>query len=140
MSFRGTVTTRWEGEKWKEAFKAEMIGGYMRSAERIRDTARSLVHRKSGDLYLTIRAGRSEAQHAAFVFAGNRRDRIFYAHFEEFGTYDNPAHPFMRPAVDSNFNATKAEAARTGKRILNEERRGQRSLFRRFSKASWWTA
>jgi hypothetical protein len=34
----------------------------------------------------------------------------------------------MRPAVDANFNATLAEAARAGQRALNKRRREKRKV------------
>ena len=121
-----TVTTGWAGDAYKMAFKTEMLDAYLNSANNIATTARSLVHKKSGAMASTIRAGKSVEQNAAFVFAGSIRDRIYYAHMLEYGTYDRPAHPFMRPAMDSNFNSTLAEADRAGKRILNKERRMNR--------------
>ena len=123
MNVKSEVIIKWAGDEYKAAFKTEMLDGYMRSAENIRDDAKGRIHNVSGDLSSTVRVGKSVEQNAAFVFAGSRREGIYYAPFVEFGTYDKPAHPFMRPAMDSSFNATLAEAERTGKRILNKARR-----------------
>ena len=117
------VTTKWAGDEYKAAFKTEMLDGYFKSAQNIRDKAKSGIHNVSGALSGTVRAVKSVEQNAALVFAGSRREGIYYASFVEYGTYDKPAHPFMRPAADSSFNATLAEAERTGKRILNKARR-----------------
>lgn len=91
----------------------------------------------------TIRAGRSKKKNvlgkalqflsesrayykddpAAFVFAGKRADRVYWAHWVEFGTYFEPAHPFMRPAMNSSFNKLIAETERYGRRAINKRRR-----------------
>ena len=123
MNAKIEAVTKWAGDEYKAAFKIEMLDGYFKSAQDIRDKAKSRIHNVSGALSGTVRAARSQEQNAAFVFAGSRREGIYYAPFVEFGTYDKPAHPFMRPAIDSSFNATLAEAERTGKRIINKERR-----------------
>ena len=123
MNAKSEVTIKWAGDEYKAAFKTEMLDGYMRSAERIRDDAKGRIHNVSGVLAGTVRAAISQEQNAAFVFAGSRREEIYYAPFVEYGIYDSKAYPFMRPAMDSNFNATLAEAERTGKRIINKERR-----------------
>ena len=132
MNAKSEVTINWAGDAYKAAFVTEMLDGYMRSAERIRDDAKGRIHNVSGELARTTRVGRSTEQNAAFVFSGSRRERIYYPHFVEFGTYNSKAYPYMRPAMDSNFNATLAEAERTGKRILNKERRMKTTV-----KAGW---
>ena len=122
MSFKGTVTTKWAGDAWKKAFDTEMVAGYGKSAERIRDDAKARAPRKKGILIRTIRSGKSERRGAAFVFAGTLREGIIYPPFEEYGTADISAQPFMRPAADNNSNSTLAEADRTGRKILSRQR------------------
>jgi hypothetical protein len=131
---KSEVRLNWSGSEWTKAFKEEMLDAYMKSAERIRDDAKTRVKRSSrpitskhpGHLQDTIRAGRSPRFNAAFVFAGDRRLGVYWQHMVEFGTYFKPAHPFLRPAMDGNFNSTLADADREGKRILNKERRMRR--------------
>ncbi len=117
-------------------------------AKRIRDAAWGLVPVLTGALRSTIRAARSRRKGAlarlrqyitseggyykddpaAFVIAGDRNNRlgkgyIYYPFMVEYGTYDKPAHPFLRPAAYANFNPLLAEAERAGKRALNKRRR-----------------
>ena len=66
----------------------------------------------------------------AWIFAGDRKERVYWAAMVEFGTYESDAHPFLRPAVDANFNATLAHAERAGRRVLLKRRR-QRAARRR---------
>lgn len=122
MSFKGTVTTKWAGDAWKRAFDTEMVDGYLRSADNIRDVAIGRAPRDKGLLISTIRSGRSDEQQAAFVFAGSKRGSIFYPPFIEYGTVDIPADPFMRPAAFGNIGSTLAEADKTGRRVLSKQR------------------
>ena len=143
----------WNGGKITEDMYTEMQGAMLESAEVIANKARQLVpvgdlskhtDPASPTLHLrdTIRArGRRKrsgfetlarqivsgiyetALPGAWVFAGDR-DRFVYWHWMvEFGTYGNPAHPFMRPAVDSSFNAVQAHTERAGRRVLLKRRR-----------------
>ncbi len=123
MSFKVSTTTRWAGDAWKNAFDTEMVDGYLRSAENIRDDAKARAPRKKGILINTIRSGKSEKQGAAFVFAGALREGIIYPPFQEYGTSDIPAQPFMRPAADGNTRSTLTEADRTGRQVLSKQRR-----------------
>ncbi len=122
MSFKVSTTTRWAGDAWKNAFDTEMVDGYLRSAENIRDTAKGLAPRKKGILISTIRSGKSDPQAAAFVFAGSKQGGIFYPPFHEYGTADIPAKPFMRPAAFGNIGSTLAEADQQGRRVLSKRR------------------
>ncbi len=68
------------------------------------------------------------------VASGN--GALFYGAFEEFGTIDTPAHPFMRPAWDAEAEATvnriaesamaeiKATANRSAKRLSRAKKKG----------------
>ena len=144
----------WNGGEITKDMYSEMQQAFLTSANRIADKARQLVpegdleaHGKkaSQTLHLrdTIRArGRRKrigenllhgvvsgqyetALPGAWVFAGDREKYVYWAHFVEFGTYDQPAHPFMRPAADANFDATLAEAQRAGQRVVNKRRRAR---------------
>ena len=140
------VTSKiWNGGPITRDMYQEMQAGMLASAERVATTARALVPTGPGvpkHLKETIRArgmrkksrleilahglagGEYEtALPGAFVFAGDRDAYVYWAHFVEYGTYDKPARPFLRPAVDANFNATLAEADRAGQRALNKRRR-----------------
>lgn len=127
MSFKTQTTIGWAGDEYKAAMPIEMLEGYKEGGERIAKTARSLIHNVSGALARTIRVGVSKVQQAVFVFAGSLRDRIYYGPMLEYGTYDKAAHPFMRPAIDRNFNAVEAEAAHAGQRVINKNRRMRRT-------------
>ncbi len=122
MSFKVATTTRWAGDAWKDAFDTEMVDGYLKSAEGIRDDAKARAPRKKGILIRTIRSGKSERRGAAYVFAGALREGIIYPPFIEYGTSDISPQPFMRPAAD-NTGPVLAEATKTGQGILNKQRR-----------------
>jgi HK97 gp10 family phage protein len=128
----------------------ELVESFYKTAERIRDTAQGLVAVLTGRLRDTIRARRSRKKNtlakltqfltseggyyqddpAAFVFAGDRQgsmgDPVYWQYWVEYGTYDKPAQPFMRPAVDANFNPMLAESERAGRRAINKRRRLRR--------------
>lgn len=130
-----------------------LLEGFYKSAERIRDKAQSLVPYKTGKLHNTIRARKSKKKGlfekfskfifsdrayyqddpAAFVFAGDWSARatgkyVWYHYMVEFGTYDSPARPFLRPAAYANFNAVNAEAAHMMKRVMNKKRRMRKRI------------
>ena len=105
------------------AMDTDQLKVYSKTADRIRDIAVSLVRTDTHALQRTIRARVSKKQHAAFVFAGDRNNNIFYSHMVEYGTYFKPAHPFMRPAVAINFNPLKEEARHAAQRTINAQRR-----------------
>jgi len=133
----------------------ELVEGFYKTAVRIRDKARGLVpygmrpHPKkasSKHLRETIRARRSRRKSnlqklmqyisesgsyykddpAAFVFAGSRLEDVYWHYWVEYGTYDSPAHPFMRPAINANFAPILAEVLRSGRRAVNKRRRLRR--------------
>tara|TARA_Y100000310_G_C20545072_1_gene745174 strand:- start:446 stop:916 length:471 start_codon:yes stop_codon:yes gene_type:complete len=121
---------KWAGDQYIVNMYKDMLQAYGHSADKIRNVAKSLVPVDSGDLKETIRARVSEKKYMALVFAGDRTKttaahpkKIFYAHMVEYGTYFEPAHPFMRPAADSNFNAVKAESTHAAQRSVNAKRR-----------------
>jgi len=142
------TSTTWNGGPITKDMYTELQAGMVKSAEQIAARARSLApvgegdpkhlrdtirakgrRKKSGLEILAARLARSDYETAlpgAWVFAGNRDEYVYWAHFVEFGTYEAPAHPFLRPAMDSNFNATLAEAKRAGQRALNKRRRARR--------------
>ncbi len=143
----------WNGKKITEDLYSELQDAHFQTAEKIADRARVLVpvgelsaHGKGAAKRLhlrdTIRAKHKRkvsrvagfvrglisgdyetAIPGAWVFAGNRKRRVFWAHWVEFGTYFKDAHPFMRPAADANFNAALEDAARAGQRVINKQRR-----------------
>jgi len=138
---KATIETSktWNGGPLTHDMFDELQGAMLASAKRIAADARGRINLGPGDpkhLRDTVRAraGRHEAaggEHetalpVAYVFAGERRAGVYWHYMVEYGTYDKPAHPFMRPAVDANFNPTLAEAARAGKRALNKQRREKR--------------
>lgn len=85
-------------------------------AEVIADEARTIVHRRSGQLADSIEvsteaADDRSAQGDVKVFAGPTLPDGFHGLFEELGTIDTPAHAFMRPAFDGQAgNAERAIA------------------------------
>jgi HK97 gp10 family phage protein len=140
----------------------ELAAGFYKTAVRIRDTARALVpvghlphprkaspkhlrdsirarysRRRSGlqklMQFMTASSGYYKDDPAAFVFAGNRRESIYWHYWVEYGTYDSPAHPFMRPAINAGFNPALAETQRSGRRALNKRRRLRRLAKRQVS-------
>jgi len=139
----------WNGGEITKDMYSEMQQAMVKSAGQIAEKAKSLVPVGPGDpkhLKDTIRAkGRRKksgfellahglatgdyaletALPGAWVFAGDRADGVYWAHWVEFGTYSGAAHPFLRPAVDANFNATLAESERAGRRVVNKRRRAR---------------
>jgi len=92
----------------------------------LRDTIRARPGRKGRLKALVhgLATGEYEtAQPVAYTFAGNRRAGVYWHYFVEYGTYDKPAHPFMRPAADRNFNPALAEAEHAAQRAINKKRR-----------------
>lgn len=90
--------------------------------KRKKSRAELLAHLLAGGEYETALPG-------AFVFAGTtggtKETDVYWAHFVEFGTYESPAHPFMRPAADAGFSSTLAEAEHAGRRVINRRRRAR---------------
>ena len=124
----------WYGEDVIDGMKEELGDALFVSAERIASRARSIVEysdepitkKHPGHLRDTIRARKARKKKfkpGAFVFAGDRLKGIYWHFMVEFGTYLKSAHPFMRPAVNANFNATQAEAERAVKREISRKRR-----------------
>ncbi len=101
----------------------------------LRDTIRARGRRKRSGLEGLARgivSGIYEtALPGAWVFAGDRARFVYWHWMLEFGTYGNEAHPFMRPAVDSSFNAVLAHAERAGRRVLLKRRRTRAAARRR---------
>ena len=143
----------WHGGEISEDMYSEMQAAMLKSADgvavkarglappdgegdpgHLRDTIRSVGRRKKARLELIthgLATGEYEtALPGAWVFAGARDRRIYWAHFVEFGTYFRPAHPFLRPAADSSFNAILADAERAGRRVVLKRRR-ERAAARR---------
>lgn len=94
----------------------------------LRDTIRAAKSRRKSQVsqllqYFTERGSFYKDDPAAFVIAGKREADVYWQYWVEYGTYFKPARPFMRPAVDSNFNAILAEAERSGRRAVNKRRR-----------------
>ncbi len=126
----------WYGEDIIDGMEFELQGAFFKSAERIAANAKSRVVRSDlpitpehpGHLKDTIRARharREKDMPGAFVFAGNVRKGIYWQWMVEYGTYDKSARPYMRPAINANFNATMAEAARAANREINRARRAK---------------
>ncbi len=134
MAINVVVEGNWYGEDVIDGLQIELGEALYAGAERVAGKARGLVEYSDmpitkehpGHLRDTIRARKakkSKFKPGAFVFAGNRLKGIYWHYMVEFGTYFKSAHPFMRPAAISSFDANKAEAARAVKRELNKKRR-----------------
>ncbi|MFH1603242.1 MAG: hypothetical protein ABIH03_04990 [Pseudomonadota bacterium] len=142
-----TTSKVWNGGEITRDMYAEMQQAMLQSAESVAAKARQLAPVGRGDpmhLRDTIRAvGRRKrsrlevlahglasgdyetALPGAWVFAGARDKRVYWAHWVEYGTYDTPGQPYLRPAVDANFNATVAHAERAGRRVILKRRRAR---------------
>ena len=136
----------WNGGEITKDMYTEIQQAMVKSAEQIASKARQLVPKDTRQLESSIRAkGRRKksgieilasqlargdyetALPGAWVFAGDRHKDVYWAHWVEYGTYNAPAHPFMRPAMDSSFNDVLAEAARSGQRAINNRRRQRKA-------------
>ena len=117
----------WHGETIIVDVKEALIKGFETSADVIMAKARALIPLGPGKpmhLRNTIRKRRGKKDKSSvFIYAGQRRKGVYWHFMQEYGTYNSPAHPFMRPAVDSSFNATVAESMRQGRREINKKRR-----------------
>lgn len=101
------------------------------AAIHLRDTIRAVGRRKRSRLE-TIARGIASGDYetalpGAWVIAGLRRAYVYWHHWVEYGTYSKPARPFMRPAVDSSFDAVLAESSRAGQRVINKRRRTRKA-------------
>ena len=134
MNITTETTLKWYGDSYIAAMKDDMFIVYSKTADKIRDNAKNLVSVRTGQLKNTIRARSNKDKNIALVFAGDRKAGIYWAHMVEFGTYFNPAHPFMRPAADSNFNPLKAESKHMAQRVINQQRRDKAKITRTKSK------
>lgn len=126
MKFKTTTEIVWNGDEIIKDMRAELMNAFYGVGKKIVVDAKRRIHNVSGKLAETIRvrkAVKEKYKPAAFIFAGNRQESVYWHYMVEYGTYDKPAHPYIRPAVNSNFNAIKAESARAGKRVINKRRR-----------------
>ena len=152
MNVTVMTSKTWNGGEITRDMYAEMQQAMLQSAEDIATKARQLVPTGKGEpmhLRDTIRAaGRRKrsrlevlahglasgdyetALPGAWVFAGDRSKHVYWAHWVEYGTYNNEGQPFLRPAADAGFNATLAHAERAGRRVINKRRR-ERAAARR---------
>lgn len=128
MSWGVKASKAWNGKDIAGDMNAELANASFNTAGRIVVDARARIHNVSGKLAKSMRRRRSRTDNAAFVFAGNRRVGVYWHYFVEYGTYDKPAHPFLRPAVDKNFNAARAEHMHAARRALNKKRREARKV------------
>jgi len=119
----------WYGDQVISDLRDELQKSFFESAKRIETDAKANVALGPGDpmhLRDTIRARQAVQERykpSAYVFAGDRDRGVFWHYMVEFGTYFQPAHPFLRPAADKNFNPALAEAAHAGQRAINAKRR-----------------
>ena len=58
---------------------------------------------------------------ASFADKKNPGGDTWYWRFEEFGTATNNAHPFLRPALNNNIDAVRAEFTRSYSEELDKE-------------------
>ncbi len=129
-----TVEGVWYGEDVIEGMKEELGDAMFKSAKKVAADMKKKVEysdmpitkKHPGHLRDTIRAQKARKDKfmpGAFVFAGDMLKGIYWHFMVEYGTYFKSAHPYARPAVNANFNATKAEAARAVQREINKKRR-----------------
>jgi len=151
MNITTETILEWYGDSYVAAMYDDMFEVYSNSANKIRNDAKRILAanlggRTTGELETTIRARTDKDKNTAYVFAGQRERvsahykkhgvpvGIYWAIMVEFGTYWEPARPFMRPAADSNFNPLKAEAKHRAQRIINQERRDKKRIKKTISK------
>lgn len=121
----------WSGDEVIKDMEEELMKSSMSTANRVAADAKSKINEGPGDpmhLADTIRARAARKEKwkpGAFVFAGDRDRGVYWHYFVEYGTYDKGARPYMRPAVDKNFNFFKAESEHAAQRAINKERRGK---------------
>ena len=112
----------WNGLPAKKLMRQYQDDASFESGKGIARDARLLCPVGEGDPQhlrdtIRVRRGRQkEFEGMVFVFAGDRDYGVYWGHFVEYGTYDKPGTPFMRPAADKNLNATREHAKRAAHR------------------------
>lgn len=90
--------------------KNVMTGAIRAGANVIRDEARKRVAKRTRNLEKSIKTIKRKAERNQIKFtvtpAKGRSEKYdgWYAHFIEFGTVNQPAQPFMRPAFEQSNN------------------------------------
>ncbi len=77
--------------------------------------------RKYGTNADNRRAGRVGRRYQTLGDKKNPGGDTWYWRFEEFGTATNNAHPFLRPALNNNIDAVRAEFTRSYSEELDKE-------------------
>lgn len=88
-------------------------GALQKGGEIFADEARDLAPVRTGNLRSHIEVSelvKDEKGHDAVLIGPT--NEAFYGIFDEFGTEDTPAEPFMRPAYDNRREAAQASVGR----------------------------
>lgn len=89
-------------DKLSRSFSKSTLRTALRNAAApVRKEARSKAPKESGALRRAIKS-RAKVTRSGFGFAdvGVEKGDVFYGHFIEVGTSQQPARPFLRPALD----------------------------------------
>ena len=126
MTVTANVKQLWNGREISAEMLEALRDALYASAGNIVSAAKGKVPKATGRLAGTIRRarGKDKKEPDAYVFAGNRRDRIYWHGFVEYGTAKMPAQPYLRPAVDGARSEIISGAKRAARRVINKPRRG----------------
>ena len=116
----------WHGQEITADMAKELQTEFFNVAGRIVLDARSNIHNVSGELAASIRRARprESTDPIAYVFAGNRREGVYWHGFVEYGTAKMAARPYLRPDVDAaRFGLIRA-VQRAAEKVLKKSRPG----------------
>lgn len=125
MNVTANVKQLWHGREISNEMMEALRDSLYASAGNIVASAKSRVPKVTGRLAGTIRRarGKNKKEPDAYVFAGSRRDGIYWHGFVEYGTAKMDAHPYLRPAADGARSEIIGGAKRAARRVINKPRR-----------------
>ncbi len=86
-----------------------------RSADRIKTAAQANAPKHTLLLHDNIEARALVVGDTAVIEVGVSLEKVPYAGYQEFGTSRNPAHPYLRPALDENLPTLGRSIAATAR-------------------------
>lgn len=91
-------------DKLSKSFGRTTLRTALRNAAKpVRQKARAIVPRDSGNLRRAIAVNaKVDRDGEGYADVGYRRDKAFYGGFVELGTSQQPARPYLRPALDES--------------------------------------
>ena len=125
MNFNAKTAAVWNGEEITKDMAKELGNEFYSVAGKIMISAKNKVPRATSRLSQSIRRRRPRDRFKpeAYVFAGNRKEGIYWHGFVEYGTAKMAARPYLRPAMDGSRSAIVSGATRGGRKVIKKPRR-----------------